>query len=519
MAKHTYIERRFWMIYNNPIIRGFNPDPSICRAGNKYYLATSSFQYFPGVPIYESEDLINWKQIGHALTRKSQIMLDKVRSSGGVFAPTLRYNDGRFYMVTNNNSTFKNFYVYTDNIYGEWSEPIEVDQDGIDPSLLFDGNKCYFISNGTDDAGENGIVQCEIDATTGEKLSSSKCIWNGSGGRYLESPHMYKIEDYYYLLVAEGGTEYGHMATYARSTSPWGPFEAYPYNPVLTNRNKAPFIIQGIGHGDLIDDGAENYYITCLGFRQIDEWMPYHNLGRETFLIPAKFNEDGWFTCGNDGTCEFSYEIPGNFEQTRKNHYTFANTDFNLEWKYMRYMHPENYILGDDSISLIGTDITLDDVDSPTFIGMIQQDFNMIVSANITLCDNGNIKSHALCEAGITLFMCEDEHYDLTIRKNDNTFEAVLKLNIGDIKHEQSKISIPTSSAKLVIKSNSLKYDFYIEIPDDRGDDKLFFLGSARSKYLSSEVSSGFTGTMVGLFATGNIKADITDFVIDYVEE
>ena len=133
--------------------------------------------------------------------------------------------------------------------------------------------------------------------------------------------------------------------------------------------------------------------------------------------------------------------------------------------------------------------------------------------------DNGNIKSHALCEAGITLFMCEDEHYDLTIRKNDNTFEAVLKLNIGDIKHEQSKISIPTSSAKLVIKSNSLKYDFYIEIPDDRGDDKLFFLGSARSKYLSSEVSSGFTGTMVGLFATGNIKADITDFVIDYVEE
>lgn len=194
------------MKYQNPIVRGFYPDPSVCAANGKYYLVCSSFQYFPGVPLFESDDLVNWTQIGHVLTRKSQVMLDKIASSGGVFAPTIRFNNGRFYMVTTNDSTHKNFYVYTDNIYGEWSEPIEVDQDGIDPSLYFEDDCVYFMSNGTDDEGKGGVVQCEINIATGKKLSPSKCIWQGTGGRFLESPHLYKINGTYYLMAAEGGT-------------------------------------------------------------------------------------------------------------------------------------------------------------------------------------------------------------------------------------------------------------------------------------------------------------------------
>ena len=240
------------MKYTNPVLKGFYPDPSVCYANGKFYMVCSSFQYFPGVPLFESDNLVNWKQIGHVLTRKSQVMLEKINSSGGVFAPTIRYHEGRFYMVTTNDTTHENFYVYTDDIHGEWSEPITVDQGGIDPSLLFEDGHVYFISNGEDDEGEGGVIQCEINIETGEKLSKSKCIWQGTGGRYLESPHMYKINGGYYLMAAEGGTEYGHMITYARSDSPWGPFVNYPNNPVLTNRNKAPFIIQGIGHGDLI---------------------------------------------------------------------------------------------------------------------------------------------------------------------------------------------------------------------------------------------------------------------------
>ena len=133
------------MEYKNPIIRGFYPDPSVCYANGKFYLVTSSFQYFPGVPLFESEDLVNWKQIGHVLTRHSQIELKGVPDSGGVFAPTIRYNNGRFYMVTTNDTLHKNFYVYTDDINAEWSEPVFVDQGGIDPSLYFENGKTYFI--------------------------------------------------------------------------------------------------------------------------------------------------------------------------------------------------------------------------------------------------------------------------------------------------------------------------------------------------------------------------------------
>src|SRR5690625_3969660 len=232
------------MKYNNPVIKGFYPDPSVCKVDDTYYLVCSSFQYFPGVPLFESKDLVNWEQIGHCLTRESQVQLEKINSSGGVFAPTIRYHNGRFYMTTTNDTTGQNFYVWTDDIYGEWSDPIFVDQDGIDPSLYFEGDKVYFMSNGTDDFGVGGIVQCEIDIATGQKLTPSRSIWQGTGGRFLEAPHLYKIDGKYYLLAAEGGTEYGHMVTYARGDSPYGPFESYPHNPVLTNRNLGTYEIQ-----------------------------------------------------------------------------------------------------------------------------------------------------------------------------------------------------------------------------------------------------------------------------------
>ena len=134
------------MIYKNPVLKGFYPDPSVCFANGKYYLVTSTFQYFPGVALFESDNLVNWKQIGYVLTRPEQVMLDKIPASGGVFAPTIRYNNGRFYMVTTNDTTHRNFYVYTDDIYGEWSDPIEVDQGGIDPSLYFEDGRTFFIS-------------------------------------------------------------------------------------------------------------------------------------------------------------------------------------------------------------------------------------------------------------------------------------------------------------------------------------------------------------------------------------
>lgn len=488
------------MIYKNPVLSGFYPDPSVCKANGKFYMVCSSFQYFPGVPLFESEDLVNWKQIGYVLTRKNQVALENVNSSGGVFAPTIRYNDGRFYMVTTNDTTHENFYVYTDDIYGEWSDPVTVEQDGIDPSLFFEDGKAYFISNGSDSEGVHGVVQCEIDIATGKKLTPSRCIWQGSGGRYLESPHMYKIDGRYYLMAAEGGTEYGHMITLAVSESVWGEFAPRGENPILTNRNKAPYIIQGIGHGDLVCDNNGDWFILSLGFRQIHLWMTYHTLGREVFLTPVRFT-DGWIKAGRDGTTDDSYEIKGDFCQKPLPVFTFASTDPHIDWCFLRCPVPENYELSAESYILHGTDVTLDEVGSPTFIALRQREFDFELSVTLEL-DCG--------EAGVSMYMCEQEHYDAAIRKTDSGYEALLRLNIGGIRHIENTVAV-SGSARLIVRADNLFYKFYVS-----DGEKESFLGMGQAKYLSTEVSGGFTGVMTGLYAVGENTARFTDFKCEY---
>ena len=431
-------------------------------------------------------------------------MLDKIPASGGVFAPTIRYNNGRFYMVTTNDTTHRNFYVYTDDIYGEWSDPIEVEQGGIDPSLYFEDGRTFFISNGQDDYGESGVVQCEIDIATGKKLSHSKSIWKGSGGRYLESPHVYKINGRYYLMAAEGGTEYGHMITYAVSDDIWGEYVTGDNNPILTNRNKAPYIIQGIGHGDLIQDKNGDWHILSLGFRQMGIWMPFHSLGREVFLSPAHFDENGRLFAGLDGTTDAQYEIKGDFAQDKLPVFTFGNTDPAVDWCYLRKYHPENYKLSADKYELCGTDLTLDDMDSPTFIAMRQRDFDMELCVNVNLCGNG--------EGGVTMYMCENEHYDIALKKTaDGTF-AILKLNIGGIKHEQNRVAVNADNATLIVRADHYNYNFFVKCGDTETH-----LGSGQVKYLTSEVSGGFTGTMTGLYAVEG-TAQFTGFSCAYTE-
>lgn len=493
------------MKYTNPVLRGFYPDPSVCYAEGKYYMVCSSFQYFPGVPLFESSDLVNWKQIGHCITRKSQIELEKINSSGGIFAPTIRYNNGRFYMVTTNDTTHKNFYVWTDNIYGEWSEPVYVDRDGIDPSLFFEDGRTYFLSNGSDDYGVSGVVQCEIDIETGKKLSESRTIWQGSGGRFLESPHMYKINGEYYLMAAEGGTEYGHMITYARSSSIWGEFKGYPGNPVLTNRNLGGFIIQGVGHGDLIQDTNGNWYILHLGFRQTGQWATYHHLGREVFMTPVTFGEDGWFTAGTNGTTEWSYEIEGTDEQVRRELYTFENTSWNMEWCFLRHPRMENYELLDGELVLHGTPVTPDEADSPTFICIRQIDFTADISAQLEI-DSG--------EAGITFYMDEQHHYDLAVRRTeDGGLEALERLNIGDVKAVQNTVRLPEGKVRVIVRAENFCYSFYAA----GSDGTEHYLGTAQTRYLSSEVAGGFTGVVIGLYAVGDgNRAHFTDFSAEY---
>jgi xylan 1,4-beta-xylosidase len=203
--------------YSNPVVAGFYPDPSVCRVGDDYYLVTSTFEYFPGVPVFHSKDLIHWTQIGHCLTRASQLPLANCAASGGIYAPTIRYHKGLFYMTTTHVTGGGNFYVTAKDPAGEWSDPVYVKQGGIDPTIFFDGDKTYFLSTA------DGITMSEMDLSTGQLTGLPRVIWRGTGGRYPEGPHLYKKDGYYYLLIAEGGTEYGHKVTIARSRSIWGP--------------------------------------------------------------------------------------------------------------------------------------------------------------------------------------------------------------------------------------------------------------------------------------------------------
>jgi len=485
------------MIVNNPILRGFYPDPSVCKANGKYYMVCSSFQYFPGVPLFESDDLIHWNQIGHCLTRANQIDLRTVNSSGGVFAPTIRYHEGVFYMVTTNDTYHKNFYITTSDIYGEWSDPIFVEQGGIDPSLFFEDGKTFFMSNGNDENGDGCILQCEIDILTGEKLTPSLPIWKGSGGRYLESPHLYHFGNWYYIMAAEGGTEYGHMITYARGSSPYGPFVPYEKNPVLTNRNLGgpQSIIQGIGHGDLTQDDLGNTFMVCLGFRQAGVWVPYHHLGREVFLVPVHWDDEGWFTAGVNGTVLEKMNVSITESTSKATTYNASNQTMkdSHRWCYLREPQCENYQILEDSIRLRGTEVSINEVASPTFLGIRQSEFNTTLTIDITT-NYG--------EAGVTYYIDENNHYDLALVCDQNNIrKVILRLCVGDLKSVVQQIEVPSEQTHVTLRiiSDSIQYHFYCNM-----NKKDILLGKAQTKYLSSEVAGGFTGVVMAMYAQQN---------------
>ncbi len=488
------------MKYSNPVIKGCFPDPSICKANGKYYLAASSFQFFPGVPIFESDDLVNWRLIGHALTRQSQLPLEAANSCSGIFAPTLRYHDGKFYMVTTNTTTGGNFYVCTDDIYGEWSEPRYVEQGGIDPSLYFEDGRTYFMSNGSDDEGCYGIVQCEIDLETGKKLTPGRSIWNGCGGRFLESPHLYKINGTYYLMAAEGGTEYGHMCVIAKGKSPYGPFESCPYNPILTNRNKGGYPIQGAGHCDLVEDDKGNWWMVALAFRQIGMWTMHHVTGREVCLCPVEFDSDGWPRAGENGECLKEFETDKlDAVQKKPEPVTLADRQ---HWVYLRNPFTGNYVQTDTSLTLVPGAYGIEERRfSPTFIGVRQSGLEHRVSVDIDVTE---------CEGGISVYMTEDQHYDIAVKQMQKGFVLFRRLRVGDLCVEDNKTELESGKLVLTVTAKDQAYLF-----DAEADGRHFDLGSAQMKYLSSEIAGNFTGVVIGLFAQGENgrgKAVYTDF-------
>lgn len=490
--------------YTNPVLPGFFPDPSVCCVGDDYYMVNSSFQYYPGVPIHHSKDLIHWEAIGHCLTTETQANLKDVSFWGGIYAPTIRYNDGTFYMVTTNCSYKGNFIVYTDDPRGTWSEPVWLEQGGIDPSLYFEDGHCYLVSN-----PNIGIDLCEINPKTGEQLTPGKTIWRGTGGRHPEAPHIYKKDNYYYLLIAEGGTEYGHKVTIARSEKIDGPYEPNPSNPILThiNRNAQDNAIQGTGHADIFQAHDGSWWLVCLGFRP--QSYSHHLLGRETFLAPVRWDERAWPVVNGDGTIAIDMQC-ATLEQTTAIVPAVRTTfdqPLNYDWNYLSYPRSECYSQSARKgyLRIASAPVGLDSNDSPAFVGRRQQHIAFTATTELDyqqLADGG--------QAGLTVYMGHEHHHTLAVKAVGDERVVALDYRLGALRHNEATVRLTSKKVQLRVEGTA---DYYIFSCSTDGGKTFSELGRIDTRFLSSETVGGFTGIYLGLYAEGaSDKHSAADF-------
>jgi len=499
------------MSYQNPVIPGFYPDPSVCRVNDDYYLVNSSFEYFPGVPLWHSRDLCSWEQIGHVLTRTSQLELGNCPASAGVFAPTIREHEGRFYMITTNVCWFPkgtpNFLVWTDDIHGEWSEPVPIEHMGIDPTLFFDDDgKVWYAGTGFDENGKQGIVLFEINPQTGKILSEKKYIWYGTGGRNPEGPHLYKKDGMYYLIISEGGTEYGHMVTAARSTSIWGPYESCPYNPILSHRDYDKSIFQCAGHADLVEAHDGKWYAVFHAVRPSAAQL--HHIGRETMLAEVTW-KDGWPLINSKEPVHALMEKDGSETYSVfENAFTDTFETVNPRWSWLRNPDMSHYHFG-KGLVLEGSAVSLDDMASPVFIGVRQTQMELDAETEITVKGNGT--------AGMSVFHTNEHHYDLCVSAQNGGLAVCLKRRAADMRMVSENHFFPdTDHVTLKVHAERNQYTFCAGIKEE----SLEVIGTGSTQLLSTEVMKGtFTGCFFGMFAEGNVKACFPYFILSESEE
>lgn len=330
---------------HNPILPGFCPDPSIIRVGEDYYIAVSTFEWWPGVRLYHSKDLEHFEQLASPLNRMSQLNMVGNPDSCGVWAPDISW-DGEYYWLiytdvkTRNGGLFNthNYLVKSRDIRGDWSDPVYINSSGFDPSLFHDTDGKKYVVNMIN--GFCGILVQEYDPVRECLVGEPKNVYPGTGRDFTEGPHIYHIGEYYYLLMAEGGTSYEHMVTMARSHSIWGPYEADPGNPVLTSDLEKPDAPQKCGHADIVCTQNGEWYMVHLGSRP-PRGTRQCVLGRETYIQKVAWNDDGWLrlACGGrfaQNETESPKGISG-FSFTGEEEKDFGRDDFELLEENFRY--------------------------------------------------------------------------------------------------------------------------------------------------------------------------------------
>jgi xylan 1,4-beta-xylosidase len=477
-----------------PVIGGFFPDPSVCVADGVYYLANSSFEYAPGVPIHRSTDLRTWQHIGNALDRPGQLQVRGAVASGGVFAPTLRFHDGRFWMITTNMTAGGGHLIVTaEDPAGPWSDPVFVPVGGIDPDLAWDDDgTCYLTWSGFGGGGPEGIAQAVIDPTTGKVLSDKRSLWQGTGGMFPEGPHLYRVDDFWYLLIAEGGTERGHASTIARSQSPSGPFEPSPVNPLVTARGSdSP--VQNTGHADLVQRPDGSWAVVYLGVRPRGTSPKWHVLGRETFASDVRW-QDGWPYLG-------APIEPAAVETTE------TAEDLSLETLPMSWISPGRFPAEVMRTSPTGWRVATGEDGEPVFAGRRQTEPYCLVRAEIDASQGSG---------GLELRI--DPRHAVRIELADDVIRATTQ--IGTVSATLGEIPADARATLEIRVEPSTGDEFSTEFGPDEivlsviGASGPIELGRLDGRYMSTETAGGMTGRVLGVVCS---RGDLTIRSFTYI--
>ncbi|WP_150461429.1 glycoside hydrolase family 43 protein [Nesterenkonia ebinurensis] len=561
------------MRISNPLLPGCYPDPSICRAGNWYYLVTSTFEMWPGLPIFRSRDLANWEQIGHVIDRPAQMTFDGVESSRGLFAPTIRHHNGTFYLVCTRVGApdaphHGNFLVTAEDPAGDWSEPRWLRDehgtpvDGIDPSIFFADDDRIWL-HGTRPAptpeweGQTEVWLREYDPDRG-LVGAEHIIWTGAmrGAVWAEGPHLFERSGRFYLLAAEGGTEFHHAVCIARSEAVTGPYEGSRANPVLTHRHlghpghgRGPEVV-GVGHADLVEAPDNSWWAVLLGMRTYGGY--HYNLGRETFLVPVEW-QDGWPVFAPDeGRVPAVVEVPESVQlgqrkptvpaalDTKAGDTTagrggplIAGTRANAKhsggppqeaaghtlatapntvtggpvlpsdprWTSLRGPWDGFASVEDERWILRVQPTTLTERTTPTFLGIRQQHRRLDLTAelNLSTLTPGE-------ETGVVVRQSEEHHAYLALlrREDDWLLRAVLHQPGGDtVLGEQ-----PWSEADCVVLGLQAREQDYTFTLDGAA------VATADGRQLDTVTTGGFLGLWLGVFATSHGRPTSSSMVL-----
>nr|WP_243349389.1 glycoside hydrolase family 43 protein [Parabacteroides sp. FAFU027] len=508
--------------YLNPVIAGFYPDPSICRKGDTYYLVNSSFSFYPGVPIFKSKDLVNWTQIGHVLDRPSQLNLTNQGISQGIFAPAIEYNphNDTFYMITTSAYGIGNFFVKSKDPEKGWSDPIQLpDIDGIDPSFFFDEDgKGYIVHNaapnGTPDWNQQRAIRLyEFDVKTDKITGKFKEILRGGTHIerkpiWIEGPHIYKINGYYYLMCAEGGTDTDHSEVVLRSKSPWGPFEEAKANPILTQRDlpdNRPERVTCAGHADLIQTPKGDWWAVFLASRPYEDNLI--NTGRETYLLPVVWKK-GFpeilpkgkvipTVVNKAGLSTTKYPLTGNFVYNEE----FNSNKLDNSWIYVRTPKEQFYTLENGKLNIKPLPVNIEERKSPSAIFRRQQHLSFEMETQLEFSPASEKDF-----AGITFF--QNEAYQLVAGKTiANGVPSLILNRIEKDKVTLASVALSSQESNLPISLKVIgKGRYYDFLYSTDGKTWKTLYANADAANLSTRRSGGFIGACIGLYATSAAK-------------